>query len=100
MCFARCFFASIILTFEEFQTAYDDVAAAGYTMQRSAVDAWPHFRGWRVNYEQAAYDLAEAIDAPPAPWSGARAGDLAVMMPARPTNRMPGGRSGRPVIGE
>jgi hypothetical protein len=91
---------SISLTFEEFQAAYIDVAGAGYEMARSAEEAWPHFRGWRVNYERAAYALAESIDAPPAAWSGARAGDLAVIMPERPTNRMPGGRTGRPVIGE
>jgi hypothetical protein len=90
----------ISLTFEEFELAYDDVARAGYTMERSAAAAWPHFRGWRVNYEQAAYQLAEAIDAPPAAWSGPRAGSLDVILPVRPTNRMPGGRSGRPVIGE
>jgi len=92
--------AGISLTFEEFELAYDDVAGAGYPMERSAAAAWPHFRGWRVNYEQAAYHLAEAIDAPPAAWSGPRAGNLEVILPARPTNRMPGGRSGRPVIGE
>ena len=91
---------SISLTFEEFAAAYDDVASAGYVMQRSAVDAWPHFRGWRVNYEHAAYALAEAIDAPPAAWSGARRPPLPVIMPVRPQNRMPGGRTGRPVIGE
>jgi hypothetical protein len=90
----------ISLTFEEFQAAYLDVASAGYEMARSAEEAWPHFRGWRVNYERAAYALAESIDAPPAAWSGARAGHLAVIMPERPTNRMPGGRTGRPVIGE
>ncbi len=90
----------ISLTFEEFELAYDDVASAGYAMQRSAADAWPHFSGWRINYEQAAYALAEAIDAPPAAWSGPRVGNLGVILPARPANRMPGGRSGRPVIGE
>ena len=51
--------AAISLTFEEFAEAYDDVAAAGYAMTRSAEEAWPHFRGWRVNYEAAAYALAE-----------------------------------------
>ena len=69
-------------------------------MQRTATDAWPHFRGWRVNYEAAAYALAEAIDAPPGPWSGVRRPPLEEIRPFRPTNRMPGGRSGRPVVGE
>jgi hypothetical protein len=92
--------AGISLTFEEFQAAYDDVTTAGYPMKRTAADAWPHFRGWRVNYESAAYALAEAIDAPPAPWSGDRRPPLDEIRPFRPTNRMPGGRSGRPVVGE
>jgi hypothetical protein len=90
----------ITLTFEEFSDAYDDVAAAGYAMQRGAADAWPHFRGWRVNYEAAAYALAEAIDAPPGAWSGVRRPALPLIMPRRPTNRMPGGRTGRPTPGE
>jgi hypothetical protein len=92
--------APISLTFEEFAEAYDDVAAAGYAMTRSAADAWPHFRGWRVNYEAAAYALAERIDAPPAAWTGTRRPPLPVIMPHRPANRMPGGRTGRPVVGE
>jgi hypothetical protein len=91
---------SISLTFEEFEAAYDDVAGSGYEMARSARDAWPHFRGWRINYEASAYALAERIDAPPAAWSGARRPPLAVIMPQRPQNRMPGGRTGRPVVGE
>jgi len=69
-------------------------------MQRSAADAWPHFRGWRVNYEAAAYALAESIDAPPAAWMGTRRPPLPVIMPQRPANRMPGGRTGRPTVGE
>lgn len=91
---------AISLTFEEFAAAYADVASAGYEMRRSAAEAWPHFRGWRVNYEQAAYALAERIDAPPAAWSGSRRPALQVILPNRPENRMPGGRSGRPVVGE
>jgi len=90
----------IALTFEEFSAAYDDVAAAGYEMERDAAEAWPHFRGWRVNYEAAAYALAESIDAPPAAWMGERRPPLPVIMPRRPTNRMPGGRTGRPTVGE
>ena len=90
----------IALTFEEFAEAYDDVAAAGYAMARSVEEAWPHFRGWRVNYEAAAYALAERIDAPPAAWMGQRRPPLPVIMPHRPTNRMPGGRTGRPPVGQ
>jgi hypothetical protein len=92
--------AGITLTFEQFSSAYDDVATSGYEMQRSAEEAWPHFRGWRINYEAAAYALAQRIDAPPAEWSGVRRPPLDVIRPYRPTNRMPGGRTGRPVPGE
>jgi hypothetical protein len=92
--------APISLTFEEFSAGYDDIAASGYEMQRSAADAWPHFRGWRINYESVAYALAQSIDAPPGPWSGQRTPPLPEQRPYRPTNRMPGGRTGRPVAGE
>ena len=88
------------LTFDDFSHAYDELVSAGYQMTRTAQDAWPHFRGWRVNYERSAYALAEAIDAVPAEWSGVRRPPLPTVRPNRPTNRMPGGRTGRPVIGE
>ena len=90
----------ISLTYEEFAAAYADVASAGYPMTRTVEQAWPHFRGWRINYEAAAYALAERIDAPPAAWTGTRRPPLDVVMPERPTNRMPGGRTGRPVVDE
>jgi len=90
----------ISLTFDEFSHAYDELVSAGYQMTRTAEEAWPHFRGWRVNYEHSAYALAEAIDAVPAEWSGVRRPPLPTVRPNRPTNRMPGGRTGRPVIGE
>jgi hypothetical protein len=90
----------ISLSFEDFRAAYAQLEGSGYAMARTAEEAWPHFRGWRVNYERAAYALAERIDAVPALWSGSRTPELAVIAPERPTNRMPGGRTGRPVIGE
>jgi hypothetical protein len=90
----------ISLSFEDFRAAYAQLEGSGYAMARTAEEAWPHFRGWRVNYERAAYALAERIDAVPALWSGSRRPELAVIAPERPTNRMPGGRTGRPVIGE
>ena len=92
--------SGVTLTFDEFVMAYEQLVASGYVMARTAEEAWPHFRGWRVNYESAAYALAERIDAVPAMWSGPRTPPLPVLMPERPTNRMPGGRTGRPVIGE
>ena len=39
---------------------------AGFPVERTAEDAWPQFRGWRINYEAAAYKLASGLDAVPA----------------------------------
>jgi hypothetical protein len=72
----------------------------GYPMTRGPQEAWPHFKGWRINYERAAYALATRIDAVPAAWTGPRTPPLDTIMPVRPQNRMPGGRTGRPVPGE
>ena len=88
------------LGYDDFLAAYEQIVASGYAMTRTAEEAWPHFRGWRINYESAAYRLAERIDAVPALWSGTRRPPLPALAPERPTNRMPGGRTGRPVIGE
>ena len=65
----------------------------GYPMELTAEEAWPNFRGWRVNYETNAYRLADRVVAPPAPWSGPRthlrSGPVA---PRRPPQRSPGGK--------
>ncbi|MHB8555075.1 MAG: hypothetical protein ACYDCB_05370 [Candidatus Dormibacteria bacterium] len=80
----------IQLTFEEFQDAVERVQAVGWEPERSAEEAWPHFRGWRVNYESIAYRLASLVDAPPGPWSGTRRGQLeSSMIPLRPPHRAP-----------
>ena len=62
----------IDLTFAEFSQGIDMLRYANYPMERTAQEAWPHFRGWRVNYEATVYALAYRIDAVPAPWSGPR----------------------------
>ena len=59
----------------------------GFPMDRDAAEAWPHFRGWRVNYEALAYALAYRIDAVPAPWSGPRRWPAEAMPVRRPSNR-------------
>ncbi len=80
----------ITLTFEEFEEAVHMLAEIGFPMELSAEDAWPNFRGWRVNYETNAYRLADRVMAPPAPWSGPRrhlrSGPVA---PRRPPQRSP-----------
>ena len=62
----------IKLTFDDFSQGVDMLRYAGYPIERSPEEAWPHFRGWRINYESTAYALAYLIDAVPAPWSGPR----------------------------
>ena len=64
--------SEIALTFEEFAAAVDQLRAVGFPVEREAAEAWPHFRGWRVNYEALAYALAYRTDQVPAPWSGPR----------------------------
>ena len=80
----------IDLTFEEFVEAVAMLDHVGFPMERSAEEAWPDFRGWRVNYETVAYRLADHLTAPPAPWSGSRrhlrSGPVA---PNRPPQRSP-----------
>jgi len=88
----------IDLTADEFATAVTDVVGRGFPASRTAVEAWPHFRGWRINYESIAYALAKRLDAPPALWSGNRAGTLQAIAPRRPINREPGGRTGPPDL--
>lgn len=79
------------LTDADILAAIDVVAAAGLAVERTTdaerAKAVADFRGWRVNYEPAAYGLAEHIDSVPALWSGPRRrrGErLAPMRPERP----------------
>jgi hypothetical protein len=84
----------IDLTYEEFAQAVDMLRETGFPIERTAEEAWPDFRGWRVNYETVAYRLCDRVTAPPAPWSGPRrhlrGGFVA---PRRPPQRAPGGRT-------
>ena len=43
-----------------------------FPIERDPADAWADFAGCGVNYEQAAYAVAAAVDAVPALWSGPR----------------------------
>ena len=75
---------------EEFDAAYRRLEEADVPMSRSADEAWPHFRGWRVNYEAVAYSLATALDAPPALWTGPRTlFGAEYLEPVRPVDRQP-----------
>ncbi|MGH7643681.1 MAG: hypothetical protein ACRENX_11865 [Candidatus Dormibacteria bacterium] len=80
----------IELTLEEFQFGVNRVLKVGWEAERTAEEAWPHFRGWRVNYESLAHHLATLVDAPPGPWSGTRKGQLeSSLVPVRPPHRAP-----------
>ena len=88
--------AGITLTYEQFLDAVSRMDEVKFPRSRDPAEAWPDFVGWRVNYESAAYQIAAAIDAVPALWSGPRRDDEAPMPPRRP----PSGRqrqSGPPV---
>jgi hypothetical protein len=81
----------IALTYEEFEQAVQMLEGVGFPMERTAEEAWPDFRGWRVNYETTAYRLADRLTAPPAPWSGPRKHlKSASVAPRRPPQRAPG----------
>jgi hypothetical protein len=80
----------IELTYEEFEGGVKRAVEVGFPVERSVEEAWPHFRGWRVNYEAVAYALADWVVAPPGPWSGSRAHlpGMAIV-PQRPADRKP-----------
>ncbi|HEX2241633.1 MAG TPA: hypothetical protein VHJ82_10910 [Actinomycetota bacterium] len=81
----------IALTFEEFRAGLHRMEELEFPFERSPEEAWPHFKGWRVNYEALAYTIADLVVAPPGPWSGPRRHlpDLEII-PQRPPDRRPG----------
>jgi hypothetical protein len=81
--------AGTALTREEFDQGIARLEAVGFAMERTPDEAWPHFQGWRVNYESIAYRLALAIDAVPALWSGPRRSGEAPFGPRMAVNRTP-----------
>ncbi len=85
------------LTWAEFQQGWERIIAVGFPVERTAEETWPHFRGWRVNYEAAAYKLAAGLDAVPARWSGPRRHGLGPVEPRRLTNRTPEHPDGQPA---
>jgi hypothetical protein len=94
--------APLQLTFEEFAAAVTLVREVGFATEVDAETAWPHFRGWRVNYEDLAYRWADRVLAPPAPWSGTRTGLREQnVTPQRPAHRTPDNPAGyrRPEFG-
>jgi hypothetical protein len=79
----------IQLSYEDFESGVQRLVDVGFEIERDAAQAWPHFRGWRANYESIAYALAYATDAVPALWAGPRRWQCDPIAPIRPSNRQP-----------
>jgi hypothetical protein len=79
----------ISLSYQEFLDAVARMREVDFPIEREPADAWADFVGWRLNYEQAAYAVAAAVDAVPALWSGPRRHGDPAIAPIRP-------RLGRP----
>lgn len=78
------------LTEIDFIAAVTLLTDSGFPIERDPISAWPHFRGWRVNYEDLAYRWANRVVAPIAPWSGRRPGiGGGPIAPRRPSHRSP-----------
>lgn len=85
----------ISISYAEFETAITMLRSLNYPIERPTEQAWPHFRGWRVNYDRTALTLARALDAPPALWSGDRRWTTTPLPPSRPANRQPTDTAGK-----
>jgi hypothetical protein len=76
--------APISLTYADFQQAVAMLRVVDYPIELSEEEAWPHFRGWRANYDATALLLAKQLDAPPALWTGTRRWPSTPIAPRRP----------------
>jgi hypothetical protein len=76
--------AGISLTYGEYLEAIGGLHEMDFPIERDPAEAWPHFVGWRVNYERAAYAIAATADVVPALWSGPRRHPTAAIPPLRP----------------
>lgn len=83
--------APIDLTYGEFEAAVAMLEKTGFRAERGTEEAWPHFHGWRVNYEAVAYELCRRCDAVPALWTGGRDFPSEPIPPMRPVDRQPDG---------
>jgi hypothetical protein len=62
----------IAVTRDEFDEAYERLAAAGLPTVGDSEQAWRDFAGWRVNYDAVLLNLSGLVNAPFAPWSADR----------------------------
>ena len=78
----------ISVSFDDFRAATAMLRELEYPIERTDEQAWPHFRGWRANYDTAALMLARRLDAPPALWTGPRRWPSTPIPPTRPAARL------------
>ncbi len=92
----------ISVTREEYDAAYDRLAAAGIALEPDRDAAWRSFAGWRVNYDQVLITLCALVMAPYAPWSSDRSVARFRVKVLRSRNGPPGpgGRLQRRSAGE
>jgi len=74
----------ISLTYAEFLDAVARMKEVEFPIERTPEQAWTDFVGWRVNYERAAFAVANAVNAVPALWSGPRRQPTKPIPPIRP----------------
>lgn len=58
----------ISITREDFDAAYDALAAGGLPLKPDRDQCWRDYAGWRVNYDDVLLCLANVTQAPYAPW--------------------------------
>ncbi len=80
--------APITVSWDEFRAATAMLRDLGYPIEKTDEQAWPHFRGWRANYDTAAVLLARQLDAPPALWTGTRRWPSTPIPPRRPAAKL------------
>ncbi|HXW33524.1 MAG TPA: hypothetical protein VEJ87_03030 [Acidimicrobiales bacterium] len=90
----------ISLTRGDFDDAIKWLENANVSPERTGSEAWPDFVGWRINYESAAYGIADKLFAPPAPWTGPRHySERTSIRFVRPAHRAPDKPDAEPVPG-
>jgi hypothetical protein len=87
----------ISVSFDEFRVATAMLRELGYPIERTDEQAWPHFRGWRANYDSDAVLLARQLDAPPALWTGIRRWPSTPIPPRRPAAKLARDAQQRPT---
>ena len=81
--------AGTVITRAEFDEGIARLQTVGFPMVRTADEAWPHFQGWRVNYESTCTGWRGRSTPVPALWSGPRRSGDRTISTKRVVNRTP-----------